>query len=205
MRHELRPPGDATACAWRGRAAPRARWAGIDCDGNAANGCESTTACSPAVCTISRSAELVITALSVVEDPVRTAPGGAWSFGTLMRAMAGDQDPSTLVRNWLKTWARRRRSTALTLPARPAMLSKVLGPWETRSGGSSQPLDFSKAPFRLLAIMNRMDLRNPGVQAGEGRFVFGVLDPAGQPARVHGHPGVRAARGQPGGHPALGA
>ena len=61
------------------------------------------------------------------------------------------------------------------------MMTKVLGPWEERSGGPSRPLDFSTAPFRLLAIMNRMDLRQPGVQAGEGRFVFGVLDAAGNP------------------------
>ena len=152
-----------------------------DCDGNLANGCESTYACSPSACTINASAELAITALSVVEDPVRTAPGGAWNFGTLMRAMAGDQDPSTMVRNWLKTWATTQTINGLTVPARTQMLTKVLTPWEQKSGGASRPLDFSKAPFRLLAIMNRMDLRNPGVQAGEGRFVFGVLDSSGSP------------------------
>lgn len=152
-----------------------------DCDGNAANGCESTYACSPSACTITASAELAITALSVVEDPVRTAPGGAWHIGTLMRAMAGDQDPSTLVRNWLKTWATAQTINGLSAPARTQMLTKVLTPWEQKSGGASRPLDFSKAPFRLLAIMNRMDLRNPGVQAGEGRFVFGVLDGSGNP------------------------
>jgi len=152
-----------------------------DCDGSPANGCESTYACSPTVCTIDRSAELAITALSVVEDPVRTAPGGAWHFGTLMRAMAGDQDPSAMVRQWLKTWTTAQTINGLTVPARMQMVTKVLGPWEEKSGGASRPLDFSKAPFRLLAIMNRMDLRQPGVQAGEGRFVFGVLDGAGAP------------------------
>ncbi len=161
-----------------GNACPVGRY---DCDGNAANGCESTAACGPAACTINRSAELAITALSVVEDPVRTAPGGAWSFGTLVKAMAGDQDPSALVRQWLKTWNTAQTVNGLTLPARAQMQSMVLGPWEAKSGGPNQPLDFSKAPFRLLAIMNRMDLRNPGVQAGEGRFVFGVLDSAGNP------------------------
>lgn len=33
--------------------------------------------------------------------------------------------------------------------------------------------------MRLLAIVNRLDLRNAG-QAGEGRFVFGVLGPGGE-------------------------
>jgi hypothetical protein len=152
-----------------------------DCDGSPANGCESTQACNPTVCRIERSAELAITALSVVEDPVRTAPGGAWHFGTLMRAMAGDQDPSTLVRQWLRTWTTAQTINGLTVPARTQLMTKVLGPWEQRSGGASRPLDFSHAPFRLLAIMNRMDLRQPGGQAGEGRFVFGVLDPSGNP------------------------
>jgi hypothetical protein len=133
------------------------------------------------VCTIDRSAELIINALSVVEDPVRTAPNGAWSFGTLMKALAGGQDPSTLVRNWLKTWATTQTVNAHAIPARAQILTKVLQPWEARSGGSNQPLDFSTAPFRLLAITNRMDQRNPGVQAGEGRFVFGVLDSLGNP------------------------
>jgi hypothetical protein len=152
-----------------------------DCDGSPANGCESTSVCSPSACTIDSAEELLITSLSVVEDPVRTAPGGAWHFGTLMKAMAGNQDPSNLVRQWLKTWNTTQTVNGLTLPARPQMMTKVLGSWEQRSGGPNQPLDFSKAPFRLLAIVNRMDLRNPGVQAGEGRFVFGVLDAAGNP------------------------
>ena len=152
-----------------------------DCDGNPANGCESTYACDPMSCTIDRQAELAITALSVVEDPVRTAPGGAWHIGTLMRAMAGDQNPSSFMRQWLRTWTTTQTVNGLNLPARTQMINEVLGPWEQRSGGANQPLDFSRAPFRLLAIMNRMDLRNPGVQSGEGRFVFGVLDPAGNP------------------------
>ncbi|WP_240360116.1 Ig-like domain-containing protein [Pyxidicoccus caerfyrddinensis] len=152
-----------------------------DCDGNVANGCESTYACQATACTIDRPSELMVTALSVVEDPVRTAPGGAWNFGTLMKEMAGGQDPSPMVRAWLKTWTTKQVVNGLDLPARQEMQTKVLGPWEQRSGGASKPLDFSKAPFRLLAIVNRMDLRNPGVQAGEGRFVFGVLDANGAP------------------------
>ncbi|MDY7231406.1 hypothetical protein [Hyalangium rubrum] len=152
-----------------------------DCDGNPANGCESTYACGPASCTIDRSEELVITSLSVVEDMVRTPVGGPWHFEALMRAMAGNQDPSTLVRQWLRTWATPQTINGLVVPARPQMLTKVLGPWEDVSGGPSQPLNFAHAPFRLLAIVNRMDLRQPGVQAGEGRFVFGVLGPSGNP------------------------
>jgi hypothetical protein len=48
------------------------------------------------------------------------------------------------------------------------------------SGGPGQPLDLSKAPFRLLAIVNRVDRRGNslygGGNAGEARFVFGGVD-----------------------------
>ncbi|WP_205525583.1 Ig-like domain-containing protein [Pyxidicoccus trucidator] len=153
----------------------------FDCDGLAANGCESASACNAAVCQVDAPEELLINALSVVEDPVRTTGAGAWTFGTLMRAMNGGADPSGLVRNWLRTWEQDQFIEATFVPARPGMRGLVLGPWEARSGGANAPLDFNSAPFRLLAIVNRMDLRNEGTHAGEGRFVFGVLDPAGNP------------------------
>ncbi|QSQ24510.1 hypothetical protein JY651_06035 [Pyxidicoccus parkwayensis] len=149
----------------------------FDCDGIAANGCESTTACGASVCQVEPFEELLITDLSVVEDPVRTTGSGAWTFGALMRAMNGGRDPSELVRNWLKTWQADQFIGATFVPARPNIGPLVLGPWEARSGGPNAPLNFDVAPFRLLAIVNRMDLRHEGVHAGEGRFVFGVTDP----------------------------
>ncbi|NMO18010.1 hypothetical protein HPC49_14810 [Pyxidicoccus fallax] len=152
-----------------------------DCDGNAANGCESRYACQSTTCNIDEPSELMVTALSVVEDPVRTAPGGVWHFGTLMRELAGGQDPSPMVRAWLKTWLTKQIVNGQPLLPREEMQTQVLGPWEARSGGANRPLDFSKAPFRLLAIVNRIDLREPGAHAGEGRFVFGVLDSNGAP------------------------
>src|SRR5205814_560861 len=39
-------------------------------------------------CSVRNRRELEIRDLSVVEDPVRTAPGGAWTFGKLMENMA---------------------------------------------------------------------------------------------------------------------
>jgi len=173
--------GTASGVCMSGTCGVACRVGTYDCDGNPANGCESTTACGPGSCFINRPAELAITALSVVEDPVRTRPGGAWHFGTLMRAMAGNQEPSALVRQWLRTWGVAQQINGLSLPARTKMLTQVLGPWEQRSGGADKPLDFATAPFRLLAIVNRMDLRQAGVQAGEGRFVYGVVDTQGRP------------------------
>ncbi|WP_147444149.1 MULTISPECIES: Ig-like domain-containing protein [Corallococcus] len=153
----------------------------FDCDGSAANGCESATACDPATCSVNPSQELLITDLSVVEDPVRTTGAGAWTFGTLMREMSGGMDPSPLVRAWLRTWEQPQFLGASVIPPRPGIRDLVTNAWEARSGGPGQPLDFNTAPFRLLAIVNRLDLRQEGVTAGEGRFVFGVLDPSGNP------------------------
>lgn len=153
----------------------------FDCDGDAANGCESATACDAAVCSVDQHEELLITALSVVEDPARTTGNGVWTFGTLLRRMNGGMDPSELVRNWLRTWEQPQVIEASFVDPRPNIRGMVLGPWEQRSGGASAPLDFNTAPFRLLAIVNRMDLRREGVHAGEGRFVFGVTTPGGGP------------------------
>jgi hypothetical protein len=58
--------------------------------------------------------------------------------------------------------------------------NKIIIPWENASGGPHAPLNLAKAPFRLLAIVNRIDLRDNfaygggGGSAGEARFVFCV-------------------------------
>ncbi|QSQ14199.1 hypothetical protein [Myxococcus landrumensis] len=149
----------------------------FDCDGNPANGCESPTACSPSTCVVDIPSELMITDLSVVEDPLRTTGDGVWTFGHLMREMNGGQDPSDLVRDWLSTWMSDQFIGMTDVQARPNMAGLVLQPWES----FGLPLDFNVSPFRLLAIVNRMDLRKEGEFAGEGRFVFGVTDPGGNP------------------------
>lgn len=143
--------------------------------------------------------ELMITDLSVVEDPVRTVypattPGqprrpnaGAWTFGGLAEQMANSTDRavvSSFVLHWLRQWSADQSINGFTAPARPAMKTMVIDPWLAKSGGKT--LDMAKAPFRLLAISNRIDLRSStmtgdgaSMTAGEGRFVFGVLDDAG--------------------------
>lgn len=132
--------------------------------------------------TVDPARELVIRALSVVEDPVRTqwngdasAPAsGAWHFGRLMTHMAGTQDPSEFVLRWLNTWGTNRTVNGQTIPAR-SQIHDVIDAWPRLPDGR---LDLTKAPFRLLAIVNRIDLRNSR-RAGEGRFIFGLLDANG--------------------------
>lgn len=135
---------------------------------------------------------LIIRDPSVVEDPRRTfnpctrvgTPMGTWTFGYLMEQMANQPatgiDPSTFVRKWLSHWENNIAVNGWGVPGRQSVKDTVITPWENASGGPGNPLDLSKAPFKLLAIVNRIDLRgNSGYNtnnAGEARFVFGVID-----------------------------
>jgi hypothetical protein len=137
---------------------------------------------------------LVITNIKVVEDPTRTfnpcnrtgTPMGAWTFGRLMTDMANTPvsgvQPPAFVRQWLNKWmADQTTANGWTAAKRQQIQQLVIDPWVAASGGPTQPLNLSIAPFRLLAIVNRVDLRKGNVgygggTAGEGRFVFGVMD-----------------------------
>ncbi|HXU44705.1 MAG TPA: hypothetical protein VN783_04210 [Thermoanaerobaculia bacterium] len=148
-------------------------------------------------CPVDPARELFITPISVVEDcfrttwtgicqkPVQPATRGAWTFGKLMEGLAGTTDPAALSKftlNWLGQWKVAKVVNGDTVPARINIDSFVIQPWLLASGGSQ--LDMKKAPFRLLAIVARLDLRqnagySSGTTAGEGRFVFNLLDAAG--------------------------
>ncbi len=135
---------------------------------------------------------LLITDTSVIEDPTRTfnpctdvgTRMGKWTFGYLMTQMANQTqtgiDPRVFARQWLAHWEAQQTINGFAVPGRPRVRDKVIIPWELASGGLGAPLDLSEAPFRLLAIVNRIDLRgNSGYtqnNAGEARFVFGVID-----------------------------
>jgi hypothetical protein len=157
-----------------------------------------------ASCPVDKTKELMITDLSVVEDCWRTTWGpcsspptvlpatrGAWTFKALVESVAGTTNPAvlnTFVRDWLAEWQAVQTVNGDVIPARPFIDNFVIQPWQNASG--SETLNMELAPFRLLAIVNRVDLRNappgygqPGT-AGESRFVFGVIDlnfPAGAP------------------------
>jgi hypothetical protein len=134
-------------------------------------------------CSVRNRRELEIRDLSVVEDPVRTAPGGAWTFGKLMENMAATPEAAPgMVETLLSTWLTDQNINGFTVPARPTMQDLILTPFPRTPDGA---LDLSRAPFRLLAIVNRIDLQDPASNtAGEGRFVFGVLDQSGNPLQL---------------------
>ena len=149
--------------------------------------------------------EILITDVSVVDEPCRTswtgscAGGGTqgiWTFGELMTRMAGTGSPQVLVAEWLHQWEIGIVVNGFFVPKRPMIRPLVIDPWLAASGcpigGSivgpgACPLDLQQAPFRLLAISNRADLEcasYTGPGDGEARFVFGVLDAGGNPLQA---------------------
>jgi hypothetical protein len=121
-------------------------------------------------CTIKPRRELEIRDVSVVDDPVRTGPGGAWTFGKLMEKMAPTpEDAPAMVEGMLTSFLTQQTVNGFTLPARPG-IQQVLDSMR----GPDGKLDLSRQAFRLLAIANRIDLNDASTgTAGEGRFVFG--------------------------------
>jgi len=159
--------------------------AGEQCDdGNrlAEDGCDQDCV-SEAPCVVTTERELFITALSVVDDPVRTGrpvagddSAGAWTFGHLMRALSpSDAAAPALVEAMFRSWLSPQTINTFTVSARPAIQPLVLSSWPRTADGQ---LDLDRSPLTLNAIVNRMDLRDlADGHAGEGRFVFAVDSP----------------------------
>jgi Concanavalin A-like lectin/glucanases superfamily len=140
-------------------------------------------------CQVSTARELLVRHLSVVDDPLRTTftaapPGdprrGAWTFGRLMTDMAPSPEVAPeFVEQVFDTWLSAQTVNTFDVPPRPAMQSLVLASWPRLPDGR---LDLERSPLQLQAVVNRVDLRDlANGDAGEGRFVFGVLAPAGFP------------------------
>jgi hypothetical protein len=127
-------------------------------------------------CTIKPRRELEIRDVSVVDDQIRTGPGGAWTFGKLMEDMAPTPaDAPAMVEAMLTSFLSQQTVNGFTLPPRPGV-QQVLDSMR----GPDGKLDLSQQTFRLLAIVNRIDLNDVSAStAGEGRFVFGFT-PFGQ-------------------------
>lgn len=158
--------------------------------------------------TISEFKELMYNGLDIVEDfgdtgqPGRTFdicgpggtpignPDGVWAFKPLIMNIAGTTDEDVaadFVESWLRTW-----ETPQTVPGNidttpiRSINNLMLNGW--KGSDLTVPLDLDRAPFRLLAILPRLDLRETPTttengSAGEFRFVWGVLDPDNCSAR----------------------
>ncbi len=142
---------------------------------------------------INEQKSLLIRDPAVVKDPSRTFdvctgagnPNGVWTFKHLVTEMANEAKtgvtPEEFVRMWLSQWETSQNVNGWNIADRQnSIRNRVINPWEAASGGPENPLDLNKAPFQLLAVVNRVDLRENltygGGSAGEGRFVFQVMD-----------------------------
>ena len=142
---------------------------GVDCGGP----------CKP--CNIRVEKELVIKNLNVVNS--QEAINGRLSFRHLITTLAGESDPSELVLSLLNNWRSNFKfsdnSTAL---ARRQGIEQFMTKW-IKVDGHTEGLEtwspkLANAPFRLLAITNRLDLHSLDEgSGGEGRFSFCALDP----------------------------
>jgi hypothetical protein len=142
---------------------------------------------------------LMIRDLGVVTDPARTwdpctgagNPAGVWTFNHLMTQMANQPasgiDPAIFAEQWLAHWQVAQTINTHNVPARLQVNNVILNPWPKRPDGH---VDLNQSPFRLLAIVSRVDLRRTTsggggyggsatgnfLDAGEARFVFGLVD-----------------------------
>lgn len=150
---------------------------------------------------IDAESSLLIRDPKVVQDKYRTRTScdtpsmGVWSFGYLMTEMANQTqtgiDPRDFTMQWLLEWYDDQVVNTWTIEQRREGIKKLINNWRKDSEGK---LDLGWAPFRLLAIVNRADLRgigksnklhrgygDPGgedsTDGGELRFVFGLVDP----------------------------
>jgi hypothetical protein len=126
-----------------------------------------------------------------------------WTFEHLMTQMAGSHDPRGLVADWLRSFENDQVVNNISIPARKTIRQVVIDPWKERLGLrkdiSTDPdwitheKFFAEAPFKLTAIVNRIDLakfdrappnpERPRDQppftnvrnAGEGRFIFQLM------------------------------
>ncbi|MGC4114808.1 MAG: hypothetical protein QM765_09395 [Myxococcales bacterium] len=113
------------------------------------------------------------------------AAGGPWSFRFLVEQMAPPGNkPGDFAEAWLRT-LRQAEVEGVAVEDRRGVEdllgSQNASAWPRAADGS---LDLSQAPFRLLAIVNRIDLDSS--PNGEGRLVFGLVD------RVTGAPDLMA-------------
>jgi hypothetical protein len=137
--------------------------------------CSGACASGPAIVA---GRELVITDPTVVTDArASNATMGPWSFDWMMTQMApAGTDPADFVGHWLSQFEI-PGGTINGFPVDVRTTAALRGIWPTNPANGK--LDLTKAPFQLLAIVNRVDLHATG--DGELRFVYGAVDQTGVP------------------------
>ncbi|MDP9034174.1 MAG: carboxypeptidase-like regulatory domain-containing protein [Myxococcota bacterium] len=119
--------------------------------------------------------EIMVVDPSVMNDArASNATDGHWSFRFLMEQMAPTGvDPAVFTENFFQSFKSTTPVNGFPVDNRSGIDSALLqnpALWPRVNG----KLDLSRAPFKLMAIVNRTDLHIVG--AGESRFVFGLFD-----------------------------
>jgi hypothetical protein len=150
---------------------------------------------------VDRWKELLIVEPSVVQDArARNEAGAPWSFRRRLEDLAGAPAAGDLAWTWLNSWrwgytvaAQPGLPTAarVAVSPRPGVDSELLCPWlrlspanactPTCTSCNDRRLDLARAPFRLIALVNRLDLGQAdgacGRDGGQLRFVYTAVDP----------------------------
>lgn len=105
-------------------------------------------------------------------------PDNDWSFKTLMANLNQGTGLTTqeYIHEWLRNWMTSTSFNGFVIPSRTGVMDYFSG-WD---GVNASTLDINNLPFRLLAVMNRLDLAKvsyASASGGETRFVFGLLNP----------------------------
>ena len=105
-------------------------------------------------------------------------PNNDWSFKTLMANLnqGTGLTMQEFIHAWLRNWMTSNSVNGLVMPSRTGVMDYFPG-WD---GVNASTLDINNLPFRLLAVMNRLDLAKvsyASANSGETRFVFGLLNP----------------------------
>ena len=149
--------------------------------------------------------ELLILDPAVVDSAAADYPG-ALSIGHLFDELAADGDGARLMRHWLETWLSDQEVNGATVAARPDVGRLLIEPWQRADGWTRGAVedwrpDLANAPFRLLAVVNRLDLAREAAGGGgfygadpgefveevrpQGRLVYAAIDAQGKPLGHH--------------------
>lgn len=136
---------------------------GIDCGGATCEPCHDVIVDN----------EILIRHLSIVNSEAATT--GDLSFGKLVERLSPN-DTKEVLKSLVESWQTEQVSNDKVITPRPAVTKKIIELWKANQGVTNQvdfEMNLKDAPFRLLAITNRVDLQNEQ-QSGEGRLTFGL-------------------------------
>lgn len=167
------PPGEHSLRPQKAGARFTPRLAGLQGDESDFTTFECTGSCNAST-PVATEKSLLITDPSVLADArASNAINGPWSFRFMLEQMAPPEvDAADFARAWMDEFTVPERVNGFQVEKRE--VAGVLALWPTTPQGK---LDLARAPFQLLAIVNRTDLH--ATANGELRFVYGLVAPDG--------------------------